>query len=459
MAASFRVKLLASHAIVALLVGAVTLVVVDRQVSRRMEQQVDQRLEVQAKAVAQWMERAAHPKQLSRRLAGVVDARVTLLDAHGKVLGDSIDQGAAGTAGAGDIGAVSEDSSPEVRAAREGRVGFETRESRIDGQPVRYVAVAAPDNQVVRLGVPIGEIDETKSELRKQLIGAAIVSVLVALGLAFVVVGPLTRRLRDVTLIARRFGAGDYDVAAPPPGRDEIGVLAHTLATAGSELRANEQRRRDFLANVAHEIRTPVTSIRGYAQILSSAPVEPETGKEFLQTIHRNAVRIGELVEDLLELEALEAGQGPPLAREQVAIAPIAQHVVETLRARAAEVGGELVIAVGDVTARGDADAIERIVLNLADNALRHGGTGVVVTLDARRTADATTITVHDTGGGVPPEDRAHIFDRFQRGTAQRDPSRPGSGLGLAIARELAHAMGGTLELSGGSTFTLTLPA
>jgi signal transduction histidine kinase len=447
---SYRAKLLASHAMIAVVVGVVTLIVVERQVSRRLEQQTDHRLEVQARAVAQWMERAAHPAQLARRLSGVVDARVTILDRHGIAVGESHAEPTS------QPGMDSEGEPPEVLAARAGRVGRATRFSALDGQPVRYVAVPARDNMVVRLGVPIGEVDAIKTDLRSQLILAALACVLVALGLAAIVAGPLTRRLRDATAVARRIGAGDYQVAPPSGARDEIGVLSRALATAGTELRASEEKRREFLANVAHEIRTPVTSIRGYAKLLAGGDLDPATRAEFVETIHRNSVRIGTLVEDLLELEALEAGKGAPLDREPLAVAPIVRHVVETLRAPADEAGATIAIDVpDDLRAVGDADAIERIVLNLADNAIRHGGRGVRVTITGQRDAARVRIIVTDSGPGVAPEHRPRIFERFHRGGT----AGGGTGLGLAIARELAIAMGGAIALSEGSTFVLELPA
>lgn len=454
MTVSFRVKLLATHAAVALVVGAVTLLVVERLVTRRMEQQLDQRLEVQARAVAQWLVRAGHLQQLARRLAGVVDARVTIVDKAGLSRGES-------TAPANNRPAPDpEGLTREIVDARAGKVGRETRFSKIDGEDVRYVAVPAPGDAVVRLGVPIGDVEETKGELRAQLLVAALASLLVALALAAVIAGPLTRRLRDASALARRIGEGDYSAPPATQSNDEIGVLSRSLATAAAELQATEQRRRDFLANVAHEIRTPVTSIRGYADILARGGADPETSREFLQTIHRNSLRIGQLVDDLLELEALDAGKGPHLDKEPVLLAPIVTHVEDTLKARAVEVGAILAVDIADgLTARGDADAIERIVLNLTENAIRHGGPGVRVEIRGTRDAGRITLTVSDSGKGVPEEHRAHVFERFHRGDASVDRSRRGSGLGLAIAHELAHAMGGALELQGGSTFILQLPA
>jgi signal transduction histidine kinase len=451
---SFRVKLLATHAAIALIVGAVTLLVVERLVTHRMEQQLDARLEAQARAVALWLERATHQQQLARRLAGVVDARVTIIDKRGLAIGESTAPSTAAPHPDPDADA------PEVVAARRGDVGRDTRFSRVDHGYVRYVAVPAPGESVVRLGVPTGEIDATKSALRAQLLLAAGASLLVALALAAAIAGPLTLRLREATAFARRIGAGDYELPVQRASRDEIGVLTTTLSTAASELAATEQRRRDFLANVAHEIRTPVTSIRGYAEILARGAPDAETSQEFLQTIHRNSLRIAQLVEDLLELEALDAGKAPKLASEPVALAPLIEHVVATLRARAGELGATLVVSIqGDVIARGDEDAIERILLNLTDNALRHGGKDVRVEIGGMTSGGRTTVTVSDSGPGVPEEHRARVFDRFHRGDAHLDRERRGSGLGLAIASQLAQAMGGTLTLTGGSTFVVDLPA
>jgi len=451
MTISFRLKLLASHAVVALVVGAVTLIVVERLVSTRMENQLDHRLESQARAVSSWLGRATHPQQLAHRLADVVDARVTIIDKRGIAVGES-----ASIAG----WSINAEGTPrEVTEAREGKVGHDTRFSADEQQPVRYIAVPAAQEAVVRLGVPIGELVETKMALRRQLLAAALASLLLALGLAALVAGPLTRRLREATRMAQRIGAGEYDVPAPPAANDEIGVLASALAHAATELRQTEAHRREFLANVAHEIRTPVTSIRGYAEILSKSPAPAETSKEFLTTIHRNALRIGQLVEDLLELEAIEAGKGSALTIEDVKIAPVVGHVLDTLRARADETAAAIRVDVGDVAVRGDADAVERIVLNLVDNAIRHGGNGVAVHITATREEERIKLFVHDNGPGIPADDRARLFERFHRGAAARDPKRRGTGLGLAIARELAVAMSGTLTLGEGSTFVLDLPA
>lgn len=448
---SFRIKLLASHAAVAIAVSAVSFVVVERALSSRMEAQVDRRLESQAEAVSRWLERARHPNRLAGRLAGVVGARVTILDDKGQPVGESRE-------GAGDASARID--AAEIRAARAGRIGRETRYSNLEHAHVRYIAVPAPDDSVVRLGLPIGEIDETKAVIRRQLGIGALASFAVALGLAIFMAGALTRRLRAAGELAQRIGSGDYQVEQPSASSDEVGVLSATLVKAAGELERTEAQRREFLANVAHEIRTPVTSIGGYAETLTNADVDESTRNEFLATIHRNAVRIGKLVEDLLQLEALQAGKAPPLETEPVNVAAIARHVSNTLAANAAECAATIAVDVDDtVICRGDSDAVERVLLNLVGNAVRYGGKGVTIDVNARRVDDRIVIDVRDDGPGIPTEHRERVFERFHR-VADRDAG--GGGLGLPIARELVVAMGGSMELADsevGAWFQVTLPA
>lgn len=445
-----------SHAAVAVAVSAVSFLVVERALSSHMEGQVDRRLESQAQAVARWLERARHPDRLAGRLAGVVGARVTIIDAKGEAVGESR-KGI-------DAEPLRADALAEVSNARAGRIGRATRYSLSEHAQVRYIAVPAPENSVVRLGLPIGEIDETKSDIRRQLGVGALASLIVALGLAVVMAGALTGRLRAAGELAQRIGAGDYDVKVATASTDEVGVLSSTLVTAAAELKETEARRRAFLANVAHEIRTPVTSIGGYAETLEKTDVDADTRREFVATIHRNAVRIGKLVEDLLQLEALQAGKAPPLSDEQVDLPSLAQHVADTLQTSATERGATIDVDVPQgLSCRGDADAIERILLNLVDNALRYGGDAVAVQVRAHEQDDKVVIEVSDDGPGIPAEHRSRVFERFHRVGGAGDRKAGGGGLGLPIARELAQAMGGSLSLSReagqGSRFIVELPA
>lgn len=438
MQVSYRAKLLASHAAVALIVSGITLLIVDRVVTSRMEEQVDSRLEGHAKAIPTWFDRSGHPNRLASRLAEVVGARVTYVDEEGVSLGESQE-------GASDLDTLP----PEVVRAREGATGRATRYSEVEAQNVRYIAVPGPDSSVIRLGLPIGQVTEATKEIRSRILIGAVVSFILAMILAIIVARALTNRLRKATVMAQRLGRGEWDIEGPSDPTDEVGVLSQTIASAAAELKLSEQQRRELLSNLAHEIRTPVTSIRGYAETLAKGGADRETQQEFLQTIHRNSLRIGNLVEDLLELEALEGGTARPLDTEPVRIADVVELAVSTLRVRSDAAGATIQQAVDDkIVARADAEAIERILLNLLGNAVSYGGEGVHIEIVAKQSAEMVTLTVRDNGPGVSSEQGQRLFERFYRGEIGRSRDKGGSGLGLAIARQLAQSMGGSLYLA-----------
>lgn len=224
-----------------------------------------------------------------------------------------------------------------------------------------------------------------------------------------------------------------------------------------TRLRALEDVRRQFLANAAHELRTPVTAIAGYAETLGDPRLDPATRAEFVATIARNADRIARLVADLLELERLEARPAATGDRAAVALAPVVADAVAAAAARPGASPIETTVG-ADVVVAGDRDGLDHVVQNLIDNAQLHGGPPVRVA--THRLGERIRLTVTDAGPGIPAAHQAHIFDRFYRVDGGR--RGPGSGLGLAIARSHALAMGGTLTVDSspaGTTFTLELDA
>ncbi len=461
MAVSFRSKLLATHAAVALVAGAVALLLIERSLSGQLEAQLDHRLEGQGRALAAWLERARHYDQLTSRLAGVVGAHVIILDEHGIAVGDS--ERTPGTPAGMDPDGVP----PEVVAARAGKVGHATRYSATDREFIRYVALAAPRGLVVRLGVPLAEIESTRASLRRRLAVGAGISLAIAAGLGALLASALSTRLRATSALAERIARGDYEVqpgGGPVGALDEVGLLAQTLASSAAQLRDTEARRREFLANVAHELRTPITSISGYAETLASGTVDDATRAEFLHTLHRNAVRLTHLVDELLELEALQASK-PALATEPVDLVAVVRNVLATARHRIEHARATAKVeAPAELVVEADADAIERIVQNLVVNAIVHGGDGVTVKIAIARRDGKAIVSVADDGPGIAPELLSRVFERFVRGATGRERERGGTGLGLAIARQLAESMGGRLSVASdpehapGAVFTLELP-
>lgn len=228
-----------------------------------------------------------------------------------------------------------------------------------------------------------------------------------------------------------------------------------------TEQRRLERARRDLVANVSHELKTPLAAIKGLLELLQGGGVDRAHQEEFLGLMEVESARLERLVEEQLQLARLDSG-AIPLERERFDLDALVDGVVAS-RLPLAEAAGVTLEARNDPFASIDADAarIEQILLILLDNALRHTPSGGSIVVSARRAPGETRLEVADSGEGIPVDEQPFVFDRFYRG----DPSREGrsAGLGLAIARGLAEAHGGTIDLVSepgrGSTFTVHIPS
>ena len=257
-----------------------------------------------------------------------------------------------------------------------------------------------------------------------------------------------------------------YDLRVAPlqprapggPRRGAVGVFFDI-----TRLERLERVRQEFLSNVSHELRTPLTAIRTYVETLADGAIDDAAhNRRFLSVIDRNAARMHGLIDDILELSAIEAGK---VAVEPAAVAlrPLVGEVVTTLAARAGERRVELRNEVPeDVIVRADARRLEQMLTNLADNAVKFNREGGSVVIAHARAGGRDQITVSDTGEGIPPEHIHRIFERFYRVDRARARALGGTGLGLAIVKHLARAHGGEVAvqsaLGRGSSFTIELP-
>ena len=228
-----------------------------------------------------------------------------------------------------------------------------------------------------------------------------------------------------------------------------------------TETRRLERVRRDFVANASHELKTPLTSIRGFAETLLEGDPPPPLKEQFLRAIRDNTLRLQRLVEDLLDLSRLESG-GWSAAREEVSVAEVAEEAWIQYEERAEERGVEFEVE-GDVVALADARGLVQIFRNLMENSLRHTEEGghlyLVITTPAPGIAE---VAFADDGEGIPSRALPRIFERFYRADSSRARDIGGTGLGLAIVRHLVEAMGGEVwaesELGKGTTIRFTLP-
>jgi two-component system phosphate regulon sensor histidine kinase PhoR len=224
-----------------------------------------------------------------------------------------------------------------------------------------------------------------------------------------------------------------------------------------------ERVRQEFLSNVSHELRTPLTAIRAFVETLEAGALDdPAHNRRFLSIIDRNAARMHSLIDDILELSAIESGKvavEPRLVR----LRPLVQHVLTSLEGRASERGVALVNDVPEgAVVLADERRLEQMLTNLADNAVKFNREGGEVRVSVESDGARDRVSVSDTGEGVAREHAARIFERFYRVDHARARAMGGTGLGLAIVKHLAHAHGGEATVSSvpgeGSVFTIELP-
>jgi two-component system phosphate regulon sensor histidine kinase PhoR len=229
-----------------------------------------------------------------------------------------------------------------------------------------------------------------------------------------------------------------------------------------SDLRRLEAVRRDFVANVSHELKTPLASIAGYAETLVTGGQDDQTQQRFLAVITQNAKRMQGLLDDLLDLARLESG-GWTTALQALDVAGTAESAWAPFASRAEERGVSFSVA-GAAGKRvfADPDALAQIFTNLFDNALRHTSSGGTISVEARRVDVAVQLTVRDTGSGIPAEHLPRVFERFYRVNPSRSREDGGTGLGLSIVRHLVDAHRGRVDLESalgeGTTVRITLP-
>jgi len=299
-------------------------------------------------------------------------------------------------------------------------------------------------------------------------LSALAVLVLGATSAALLIFGPVRRRLRQLEDAASRIGAGETSARAPEHGGDEVAALARSfnrmatdLEARATALAASDQARRQLLADVSHELMTPLTAMRGYLETLAMAELrlDPPTRERYLRIVDEETRRLERIIGDLLDLARLEGG-GSTLRREFVDTRALFGRVALRHERELAERGIRLATHVDPGAAQivGDPDRLEQALQNLAANALRHTPDGGEIALSAEPAGRATRIVVRDTGPGIAPEHLPLIFDRFYKADAAR--AGGGSGLGLSIVKAIVERHGGTIAVRNdrGAVFEIFLP-
>ena len=324
---------------------------------------------------------------------------------------------------------------------------------------------------VVPLG---GPIEAALATYGPALLGAgALLLVVGTLGVMFFVLAPARRRLGALERAAAALGAGHTSTRAPEGGGDEIAALSAAFNRMAGELEARlgelqraDRVRRQLLADVSHELMTPLTAIRGYLETLAMPVVvrDEATRERYIRIVTEESLRLEAIIGDLLDLARLEGG-GVEIETGDVPVAWLFERVVERHGVLTSQRGVTMTTAIepGTEHVRGDGRRLEQVLQNLVANAVRHTPDGGRVAVTASRVSDGVRLRVEDTGPGIPPEHLPLVFDRFYKADQARLSASAGSGLGLSIVKAIVERHGGRVSASagtgGGARFDVVLPA
>lgn len=361
-------------------------------------------------------------------------------------------------------GTVARDLSTDILVT-EGSQGLEFTPG---GAGTRAFAAAAPVTVngrylgAIVLTRPQAAIAASWGEVLIPILLAIILGLVLAVALVLWITRRATRPLRDLEQAARRVAAGDLGAAVREGGAEELDAVARAFNAMVRQLARRDRVAREFLMRVTHDLRTPLTAIRGHALALSDGVVPDDAVPRSLGAIASEASRLEVLVTDLLDLARMDADRFRVHAIHVDGADPV-RAAADALSSAARAEGVALVTDISDVPRLvTDPDRVQQVIGNLVDNAIRWTPAGGTITVSARpRAGGGMIVEVSDTGPGVAPDRREEVFEPFR--SSETPEGHVGSGLGLAIGRQLARALGGALGVGeapgGGACFTLLLPA
>ena len=369
-------------------------------------------------------------EELSEHYRGMdPDVRVTVINAEGDVLYDSQ---------TGDEVLGNHADRPEVKEAEKDGTGYAIRHSNTIDRDMYYYAMMLDDGDVLRISK---EGDNIWSVFQKTLYGIIGVGILM-----FVVCTMLSRYLTNSIIRPIEKLAGDIDNIDGTDTYIELVPFITTIQKQHEDILKGAKMRQEFTANVSHELKTPLTSISGYAELIETGLAGENEVQRFAAEIHRNAKRLLTLINDIIRLSELDADN------MEVAFAPLnlyelASGCVQSLKLNAANHGIEISCKGSACTVNGNKDMLEELLYNLCDNAIRYNRPGGSVHVSVGMHGDHVLLTVKDTGIGIPQESQERVFERFFRVDKSRSKQTGGTGLGLAIVKHIVAQHHAKLDL------------
>lgn len=343
------------------------------------------------------------------------------------------------------------------------KVGFEER---FDRQIMGVVVPLLDESKltgIIYLYLPLAPIEEVFNQSTPLLFTVGILFFV----LIFIVVNSMSntflKPIHEMRRYAKELAKGNFSNRIPVRTHDEIGALAKTFNHMSEALNESDQKKKEFLANVAHELRTPLSYVKGYSEVLQDGLYQTEQEAEkYLSLIKRESERMQRLVNDLLDLAQLE-GTNYPLVKQPIVFSQLINDTVDRFRHRIKEKQISLKKELNDeVIMYGDLDRLQQVIYNLLENAVRYTDQEGALSISLTKSNEDIVFSLSDNGIGMSEENIKHIGERFYRADKARNRKEGGTGLGLAIVKQLVHLHEGRMEihsqLGTGTTVKLIFP-
>lgn len=303
---------------------------------------------------------------------------------------------------------------------------------------------------------------ELIKELNAHFLIAGISSLILLVIIHFTLSKILTRPLIRMKRATEKISEGDYEVALPRLGNDELGELGESINKLSKDLKTMKRDRAEFLGSISHELRTPLTYVQGYTNVALRENIDEQDRQEYLRIIQEETSTIVALVENLFELAKLDENTFTIL-KEHIELGPLLRKIHTKMAPAFNSEGILLDVECGEeLTLYADPIRLEQILLNLLDNARKYSKAGSATRLHVTSEAHSVVFTIEDEGIGIPQSELPHVFERLYRVEKSRSRELGGTGLGLSIVKMLVEAHGGDISLTStegmGTTVTLTLP-
>lgn len=316
----------------------------------------------------------------------------------------------------------------------------------------------------VILYTPVTGVNNTTQQIIRNYFLTAVIAIIIALTLGYFISRYITQSLNKISKIARSISHGNFKERVNIKSDDELGLLGESINQMTERLEQFDNIRTEFIANVSHELRSPLTSIQGFIDALvDKRNSTAENQQYYLSIVQQETYRLNKLVNDLLEISSFDSG-AVKLDIDPFPINVVIDRAVSSLKPKLLEkkLRVETVLSKGLTLCNGDEDRVEQIFHNLLDNAIRYSPNGSKIIISCRLKHGAILVDMTDFGPGIPSEELKNIWERFYKVDKSRSRNRGGTGLGLAIVQEIVKKHGGTISvestLGQGTTFSFSLP-